>query len=290
MMMSTLSKSTQLLNCLIALSTITPDFPHPLFDEGFQIEAIEPLFMLSDGISIINPDLQLKKNDNYLVFFECKDGYAEDDQRNRYKRITLADIKNANITTLPASRLIYDIAYFGTKDKEEKLIRSIGSDSSLFPLILFEENKITKHPDFCGFKIEKLNTIFNEIHFTIRPPESFIPFTPNDSTEIIKINLIRHFASKSSYEFTLDELLQELFPQIINNYSQQGKEVLKGRLGNILSELQNSEEFEEFITQKNGKYQLDIITIRKFKNACIKLIKKLEQDRKQQKLSGESAI
>jgi len=283
MTMNHLSKSTKLLNCLVALTRITPDFPHPLFDGGFQLEGIEPHFLLSDG-SDVNPDIQIKKNDDYLIFFECKNGYAEDAQREKYKKVTLSDIKNAQITTLPASEFHYDIAYFCTSEKEDKLIKSMGEDVKVFPVILLEDNRIVMYKNSCNFKIEGLNSIFKEIVFKNRPPESFIPFTPDDPTEIIEINLLRHFVAKSDCEFSLDELIRELFPLVIDNYSHEGKETLKGRIGNILTTLQQSEDFRNFITHNGGKYQIRIITPRKFKNACVKLRERLEKNKNQAKL------
>ena len=282
--MNASSKSTKLLNCLIALTMKTPDFSHPLFDAGFQLEAIEPHFFLADEADV-NPDIQIKKNDDYLVFFECKDGYAEDEQRNKYKRVTLPDIMNAHITTLPASRISYDIAYFGTKDKEEKLVKSLGDDIKLFPVIILDDKQIVMRGDSSNFKDSELNSALNKIVFKTRPPESFIPFTPNDSNEIIELNLLRHLVAKSDCEFTIDELIRELFPLVIDYYSDSSKKELKGRIGGILTDLKNSDDFSDNIKYINGKHQFKINTHRKFKNSCLKLIAKLEMNKNQTILS-----
>ena len=90
--MSSSSNSTLLINCLIGLSTKIGDFPYPLWDNGFQIETIEPRILLSDG-SQANPDIQFKKHSDLLLFFECKDGYCEKQQLERYKKSTIDDIK-----------------------------------------------------------------------------------------------------------------------------------------------------------------------------------------------------
>jgi hypothetical protein len=103
--MNNSSNSTLLVNCAIALSTNTPDFPHPLYKNGFQLETIEPRILLLDKTQA-NPDLQLKKHEDSLLFFECKDGYCEKDQLERYKKITLDDIKRTKITSLTAPVLL----------------------------------------------------------------------------------------------------------------------------------------------------------------------------------------
>lgn len=132
--MSNSSKSTKLINCLIALSTKTPDFPCPLWENGFQIEVIEPRILLDDG-SQANPDIQFKKNEDYLLFFECKDGFCEKEQLERYNRMTVGDIKRTKATSLSSDKLDFDLAYFVTKEKEDKLLPSISKDSNNFPII-----------------------------------------------------------------------------------------------------------------------------------------------------------
>jgi len=69
--MKNCSNSTKLLNCIIALATKNPDFPHPFFDSGYQIETIEPKFLLKDARQV-NPDIQLKKIVNTYSFLNVR--------------------------------------------------------------------------------------------------------------------------------------------------------------------------------------------------------------------------
>ena len=117
--MSSSSNSTQLINCLIALSTKNPDFPYPLWENGFQIETIEPRILLSDT-SQANPDIQFKRNNDALLFFECKDGHCEKKQLERYKKLTIEDIKRHHITSLTSPDIFFLIWHISLQNKKKK--------------------------------------------------------------------------------------------------------------------------------------------------------------------------
>ena len=274
--MSKLSKSTMLLNCIVALTTKTPDFPSPLYDKGYQIEVIEPRVLLEDG-SQANPDVQLKKNDDYLLFFECKDGFCEKEQLKRYKKMTCEDIKRTKITGLSSSNLYFDLAYFCTKSKEDKLVPSIEKDVNNFPILILNSNKIFHHKESGNFKNPQSGSILKEVTFDRPPPESFIPFTVDDSDETITMFLLQHFMSRAGYEFTLDDLLKDLFSHLIAHYSAKSKEELKTRIGKIMTELQKQPDLGNAISHKNNKYKVEVSGPKKYRNSCIKLINQYEE-------------
>lgn len=283
--MNNSSNSTLLINCAIALSTKTPDFPHPLWQKGFQLETIEPRILLSDK-SQANPDLQLKKNEDSLLFFECKDGHCEKQQLERYQKITSDDIKRNKITSLTAPFINHDLVYFCTKQKEEKIIKSIEKDNNSFPIVILEKNAIKHCPFSSKFKNPLLNDIFKEIPFESHIPQNFIPFSVDDDNETITNVLLQHFISKSSYQFTLEELLEELFSHVINNYSSQAVKDLKGRIGKILNTMMNSPELSEFFSLKGHTYSFKKTAQKKFTTNCLKMI---EQNKKETEKKIETA-
>jgi len=271
--MSASSKSTKLVNCLIAFAIKNPDFPHPLYDYGFQLETIEPKCLLQNGREV-NPDIQFKKNDDHLLFFECKDGNVEKDQLERYKLLTPEAIRKAKMTSLPVDTFSFDLAYFCTKEKEEKIIRSVEDDDNPFPILILDKNNVYHNNISSGFHHTTLKDIFKNIELINPVPENYIPFTVDDCDEIITINLLQHFMSRFEYEFTLDELLDDFFPVILNYYSESGKSALKRRIGNILNALMALEEFSGFFTYKktDRKYVMKPSGQKKFINACKKYI------------------
>ena len=279
--MSNSSKSTLLLNCLIALSTKTPDFPYPLYEQGFQLENIEPKILLADGRQA-NPDMQFKKNDNHLTFFECKDGYCEKDQLERYKQMTAADITRSHVTCLPSSNLTFDLAYFGTEEKREKLEASIEQDNNTFPIMILEKNCIRLNPKSQQFKNDALNGIFKELTFTQQIPRSFIPFTVNDDDSTIKIALLQYVMSKVGSSFTMDDLINDLFAHVVHHYSTDAKKELKERIGRLLREISRSTQFSEYLQITDHNYVVNSGGTKKFKNACGRFMEdcKLEQEKK----------
>lgn len=281
--MNASSKNTKLINCLIALSTKNPDFPYPLFKKGFQLEAIEPRILMANGKSA-NPDIQFKRNPDLLAFFECKDGYCDKDQLTRYKSLTSNDISRAKVTSLSTNEFSIDLAYFCTKEKEGKLVPSVDYDGNPFPIIILDEEKIYRNEESNRFSDSQLNEIFNDIQFEGPVPENYIPFTVDDNDQIIEINLLQHFMTRFEYEFTLDDLLDDLFSHIIHSYSKKGRGNLKSRLANILKKLQNNSVFSGILehSKKDGKYILKPRGPRSFKNACQKYVDKCQEELKGQ--------
>lgn len=271
--MSDLSESTILMNCVIALASKTPDFPYPLWDAGFQIETIEPKILLSDGLEV-RPDIQLKKNShNYLLFFECKDGYCERDQLNRYKSLKVEDIIRSHKTELPDSDLKFDLTYFGTEDKKDKLLSSIPQDQNPFPIIILNKEKIySASPN--KFKIDGINDIFTEIEIDKPVPESFIPFTPNDGDRVILRHTLREIVSfaepHEGKEFTLSDLLKKLCPEYAL-YSQESIDELKNRIGKLLTEIIRAyPDINDYLSKRGGEtYRISDRAVSKgFRNLC----------------------
>ena len=285
--MSSSSNTTRLLNCLIALATKTPDFPHPLYDKGFQLETIEPNILLLDGHSA-NPDIQFKKNDNQLVFFECKDGACRTDQLERYKKLTLEDIIRGKASSLPGERLnLFDLAYFGTKEKEEKLMHSARQDGNPFPIVLLDEHRISWQQASGRFKDPLLSEIFTQIDFERSVPTTFIPFCASDDDDIIIVCLLQQFLQKFEYSFTLDELLDDLFSHIINHYSVKGKDEMKGRIGRLLKTIMTHEEFSSFLSYDTNtrKFSFKTMAPVTYKRKCEKFIEDCEKMKKEGKIA-----
>ena len=204
-MMSNSSNSTLLLNFLIALSTPTPNFPSPLWKQGFQLEKVEPIITLSDGAQA-KPDIQFKKHEDYLLFFECKDGSCEEEQLGRYKRMTSTDITRSHATSLSAQHINFDLAYLCTTTKEAKLVASVTHHANPFPILVLGKNNLSRHDASQKFKSDLPNSILDGITFDTPIPMSFIPFTPNDDDLTIKIAILQHFATKFGQTFTLGEI------------------------------------------------------------------------------------
>ena len=275
--MSSSSNSTLLINCLIGLSTKNPDFPYPLFDNGFLIETIEPRILLSDG-SQANPDIQFKKHENLLLFFECKDGYCEKEQLERYKKLTIDDIKRQKITSLTSTDVNFDLAYFASKEKEEKIIPSVEKDGNTFPILILEKSGIKMNPKSNNFKNSLLNDIFKEIPIQSPLPRNYIPFMIDDSDKIILCALLQHFMIRIDYQFNLDKLLEDLFPHLIHNYSDKAIKDLKGRLGNLLRDLMNRDEFMGTIVLRDKIYYIKTTRPKSFMKSCQKLITGMKEE------------
>lgn len=282
--MNNSSKSTLLLNCLVALCHKNPNFPSTLFENGYQLECLDYPFLLQDG-SKVKPDVQLKKNDDYLLFFECKDGSVDADQLERYKKIKKEDLLRSKITSLPASSLQFDLGYFGTEKNKDKLLTSIEKNTNPFPIVVLDSNRILwqdKSPQFNNHLTQK---VFSEIKFETPVPTGFIPFTPDDDDDVIKIALLQHLHAKFDSEFTLDELINELFAHVVNYYSPEAKSSLKGRIGALMAQILALPEFLEMITLHEKKYRVKPSTPKKFRSACIKLIDKFQKNAHRRPLS-----
>ncbi|ASI13773.1 hypothetical protein Mia14_0456 [Candidatus Mancarchaeum acidiphilum] len=285
--MNNLSKSTIIINLIVDLSTKTPKFPHVLYDKGFHLDMLEPRFILpqnkqNSSAKEVAPDIEINKNNEYLLFFECKYGSASKDQLDRYKLLTKDDIKRSHTIELASNEFDFDISYIGMTDKEQKLNISLEDSIDRFPLLILGNNSVYFSQNSCKFKMEELNEIFSNLKIPNDFPRSFIPFTVDDNEEIILEDIIQHFTTKTGYDFKPYDLLKELLPSMYNYYSQEGQKSLIGRIKNILDKLIMDEDFKEFITFTNGKYRLDVNEkIKKFHKVCYKFINKYEKNKNQ---------
>lgn len=274
--MSASPRSTLLINCLIALGTKTPDFPHPLWDHGFQLETIDPKILLATS-KVAKPDVQFKKHDNHLVFFECKDGGCEKDQLERYKSMTVDDIQRGHVTSLSSASLAFDLAYFGTEEKEVKLLRSIEKDLNTFPIIILYRDAI-RLKGANRFRLDLLNDLFDEIQFDTPVPQSFVLFTPNDDDCTIATALIQHFAHRAGHTLSVEELVKDIFRSIIDFLPPEAIDELKGRIGRILSQMRRRKEMADYITFEDGKYLVKEKGLKAFKTACERAIEELRKE------------
>ena len=277
MIVSNLSESTKLMNCIIALSRKSPDFPYPLWTGGFQVETIEPSILLSTG-KTVKPDMQLKRNSsNLLLFFECKDGFCEGEQLDRYKNLKVTDVVRGHHTDLPASNLTINLAYFGTKGKEEKLLGSVQHNQNTFPILILDTNKIYLSGS-NRFNVSELDSLFVEIPIDKPVPESYIPFTVNDSNKLILRYLLRELVSYAGQEITLDDLIKELFSEY-GLLSREAITSLKGRIGNLLHEVDvNNNNFSDYVTKRDGGIYLikDRVVTKGFRTLCDTIIEKAD--------------
>jgi hypothetical protein len=172
-----------------------------------------------------------------------------------------------------APKISHDLVYFCTKQKEGKIIKSIEHDANTFPIVILDTNSIKHHPNSSKFKNQILNEIFKEIPFESHVPQNFIPFSVDDDNETITNVLLQHFISRADYQFTIDELLAQLFPYFIQIYSTQSIKELKGRIGKILHQIMTSSDLSEFFSRKEHTYSLSKKTAqKKFRDNCLKFI------------------
>lgn len=160
-------------------------------------------------------------------------------------------------------------------------------DANPFPIVILDKCQIYRNADSNEFGHLPLNQMFGTIGFNSPIPESYIPFTVDDKNEVIIIYLLQHFMTKYEYEFTLDQLLEDLFSHLIHLYSEQAKGVLKNRLGNILKDLLAQEEFEEELkyNKTTKKYILLSNAPKKFQKTCQKYIEKCMENSEQTNLT-----
>jgi hypothetical protein len=240
------------------------------------LEYVDIPILLSNGKNV-KPDAQIKNDSDYLLFFECKDGYCDDEQLDRYAQLSVDDIKRNHITSLQGQNLNFDVSYFCTAEKKDKLLESLRRKNYGYPTIILEKNKITM-VDGGVFKSQKLNGIFQSIDFTTPVPRSFIPFTVDDSNSTIAKALAQYLLTKSSQTFTLDTLLTDMFSNILGYLPQEGKQALKSRVGTLLSKFKK-EQGLGLIAFENGSISVNIANnVRKFSNACENFIKELETE------------
>lgn len=286
--MSESSNSTLLLNCVYALTNKTPwDFPHPLYNAGFYLEYVDIPILLASGKNV-KPDAQIKNDSEYLLFVECKDGYCDEEQLDRYSQLSVDDVKRNHITSLQGQNLSFDISYFCTAEKKDKLVESLSRKNCTYPTIILEQNRIIMLSGNT-FKSQKLNNVFQSINFTTPVPRSFIPFTIDDSNSTVTKALAQYLLTKSAQTFTLDTLIVDMFSNILGYLPQEGKQALKARIGALLAKFKKGQGYG-LIAFENGNIKVDIANnVRKFKNACENFIKELEAEEsnvKQKKLGA----
>jgi hypothetical protein len=237
MMTLKLSSHTRLMNLIINLSIKNRICEPILYNNNYELDSIELEFNKIDG-ERISIDLLLKNGVlNKLLFIECKDGGLEIDQANRYRTLSAPDILNAKITNL-SGKINHEIAYIGTEDKKDKLIRDIQKGSYTFPVIIDQESKMSL--EYNNFACELLQNIFANnggVKIT-RFSNEYYPFGKDDSDAYILSRLWPALVKNavSGTEFDVEDLLMETHRSynLIDNPS---VKELKSRIGNILNEL-----------------------------------------------------
>lgn len=149
MMTMKLSKETKFMNILIGLSIKNPNFDPIFYNNGYQLEQIEPNFNNGDG-NTINPDLQLKShNDKNLLFFEIKCGSFEHEQALRYKTLTKEELVTQNVTSLDLTDSNFEFIYLCDSDSSKKLLD--GDEKNNYGVLVGTFKSRTRgNISFCG--------------------------------------------------------------------------------------------------------------------------------------------
>lgn len=281
-----ISPETRLMNAIIALQTKNHNgFPNPLYDAGFRLEAIEPNMIVHDADKDyqIVPELQLRSDrENHLLFIECKAGFVEKDQLERYKLLDEQAIKDNKLTTLDSSSKIdFDLMYFGTEEKEEKLSKSITLDNNPFPIVIMRQNKIELFQDESGnnkFKNSGLNNTFREIEFE-NAPISYVPFTVNDKFHIVAKAVLRQLGvfMLNGGQFTVMDLIKEIFGDRFSFLSTEYLNQLQSLVNKTLKTLRDGE-MSGHLTNSGSDWTINKKRMRDFSANCEKLIEKFEND------------
>ena len=83
----------ELINIIIGLTFPRAKFPHPFFDLGYEVKAVEQTFINSSG-NTVKPDLIIANEEKkFLIIFEAKSGKnAEKEQLKNYEEISDNDL------------------------------------------------------------------------------------------------------------------------------------------------------------------------------------------------------
>lgn len=274
--MKSLSNETKIMNLLIGLSIKNPNFTPILYNEGYQLEIIEPYFNNENG-EVINPDLQLKShNDKNLLFFEIKCGSIEDEQATKYKLLTREELINQNITSLDLSSSSFEFIYICENSSLEKIKKSEEINKYGFTILNVNNDVISNENDnIKGFSLRKI--FQNPITIPTDTPTEFYPYSPEDGKDYIALNVfpsIMSLIAKGNTELNPEIILKESHIICYNHLSITAKNKLKAIIGTILSDLTKSD--KEFLIKRteNGRFRMNSKNWTKFKVLFEKLIDK----------------
>jgi hypothetical protein len=256
--MNGLSEHTLLMNVIICLTRKSRDLPSSLFDQGYQLEYIGLKFTNRAGEEI-HPDLSIKgHSESTLLLVDCKSGGLKHLQAQRYSKLTPEDIVSASVTRLDSKGLILDVTFAGTDKAGPKLLEAESRENYGLPIVIFDRFLLQKQGP-GKFRNPNLESLFNQgVTFPKRCPTGFYPFSPDDSrahilTEVASVLFEMH---RKQCEFSEEEVLKEAHP-FYDNFDDDERNQLKGRLGSILSEIPQEKDYRWVLTKQNHKWMID---------------------------------
>jgi hypothetical protein len=256
-MTAELSNHTLLMNYVINISTKNKLCRPVMYENNYVLDTIEVGFKRKSDGREIAADILLKNSQlNRLLFIECKDGGLDIDQANRYNTLTVEDIITSRVTNLFGD-IKHEIAYIGSKQKKEKLIRDIQSTSLKFPVLISDESKITlEYNQFSCSTLEGIFTKGNDVSIK-NCSLNYYPFGVDDSDEyilsFITPTLMKYMGMKS--EFNPEDILYETHP-LFNYIGTPTISELKSKIGNLLNKLSKNELNKYFEVSTTKKYKL----------------------------------
>lgn len=261
----------ELINIIIGLTYPRASFPHPLYDFGYEVKAIEKSFVNSSG-GTVKPDLIIaNEKSGYLITFEAKSGKnAEENQLENYAAVTDNDLKvNAGFSDKSINNG-YDISYIcynktfvkGTRTSGfNNLIKSIKK-KYYFPVLVFNRNNSQLSLEYHKFKDKQLNELFeNIVVIPLNRMPEFIKFDQHSDTEEIKMEVIRsiiNYIYDGKFSFTIQEMLNEIispFPGFSDLIGAKTKKSIMGKLKRVLKGLGN--EKPDYLEWVHGEWKIN---------------------------------
>lgn len=272
-----LSDHTRLMNLIINLSIKNRICDPILYRNNYELDSIEVEFNKLNGDKISSDILLKNAKLNRLLFIECKDGGLELDQADRYETLSNEDILTAKITNL-SEDINHEIAYVGTDDKKDKLIRDIQNGSFIFPVIVEKNSKINL--EYNKFDCTILQNIFtsNGGVSVAKFSTEYYPFGKDDSDAYILSRLYPALVkySLSGAEFDVEDLLNDTH-KYYNLIDKQSIKELKGRIGRMLSDLKKQEFNEFFVYPSKKGFKLRVRGASAFGKKLAKYIEKADK-------------
>ena len=143
--MKGLSDHTLLMNKMVGLCKRIRGWSSTLRDLGYSVELVEPRFVNSEG-KTVNPDLMFTSNRLiHTLITECKGGSIDENQLEKYTKITLDSIL-PKVSVYDPRRLTFDLSYAITEKILEEAAKKLGHHD--LPILIFSETHITKQNIF----------------------------------------------------------------------------------------------------------------------------------------------
>lgn len=245
----------ELINIIIGLTLPRSEFPHPFYDLGYELKALEQSFINQQG-NTVKPDLIIaNQKKGFLIIFEAKSGKnAEKIQLKNYQNITEQDLVNnagfKNIFVKNGFDVSY-LCYRYTFLEEEKIaafkniIKSIEGNYS-FPVLMYEKDVGYLSLKLNHFKDQEVNSLTENI---IKIPKNRIPqiiiFDQHSSIKELTPATVQNIISyilEEKLEFTIEELTNDIlatYPGIETLIGSKTKKAVKNKIKRVMSNLKD---------------------------------------------------